>query len=999
MKASLINFFLLTALLSMMSCSAGKKNVSLKVSSSFALGENGFTGGLAVTGKSADGKTFSATTVGGKEVQVSLANGTWSIFVAGWDGSTLFAGKNLCGSKTLKLDSDTSVIEITVTEANCSSTDFTNGKSNLSDETSGFREIQFNTCSNLHYKSNTEYLPVLESTIPSNLSTGFCSGDLPSYMKERAHGVKVAILGENSELSSKCISMTSGFGNSGFRFPAGRIPVRIQLFADQYCSDEPLDFHFKQGLLAGSPDFDSVVNNQTTSDYYSLILPFNELRRGYSAMMNLLPTLRCNYIYCLPQATSPADYFLYGGSGYQNIKVAVSSCSDLTKPVFNPAELDVPASNFCEEKDGSVFLKIKPVTNAVCTSANCSITINGLNKTVTQNYQSFGAGRRAYDQTWRIFGTNATNMFYDSVMHNDRGTSKLDHVYENLAPGGPLSLFGNIPCSSIASAGLKEITLFEDGAFRKYQVIGAPSTKTIPKLLCNNGDVNDMSCDATTFDTKVVFRALENQIWKAREVIHLHCSYKIGMVERHQDRVDNNEIRAEKSIIGWNTNDVGFERMESFDLESRGDLNGFMREHTSSISRGQIIASEFKGQTFEWRSERRPSNDFREELHQYDLYSHSESVRSFTVRENSLSNIAAASQSIFALPYFSQQIDRPSLAFESINARSPNGLRHVRLWIEFAGGANALFISEFDGTNWSHPTDIDVDQISTIGRPASNPQASIDNNGNLILAWKEIAGANSYVMTKTRINNLWSGQSNNIPTSNLGTVNEIATCINGPDAAVVWSQRDETKSKDRIYASYSSSIGASSTWHIPTSEVDSISIPTENNFEPKCAIYETTRKLLVAFKSDLNKVTVTYALTTVSGSINWVNFISNKVYASPSGVNAGIGPYMEKNGNIVTVSYFYPTSNLTYVSTYNGISWTHPADANDGNSANPQFNMGMTKSISEPLSAFTTATATPISMSFPAYNSILKGNNLSLRELKPSIMEAKFTPYSNFIKE
>lgn len=105
MKALTIHTILTTSLLMLMGCGSKESNVSLKVTSGFALSSAGYTGGLVVSGKNSTGQRFVKTVFGGSSLSVVLPDGSWELSVVGWDGSAPainqppFSGTPYCGKK------------------------------------------------------------------------------------------------------------------------------------------------------------------------------------------------------------------------------------------------------------------------------------------------------------------------------------------------------------------------------------------------------------------------------------------------------------------------------------------------------------------------------------------------------------------------------------------------------------------------------------------------------------------------------------------------------------------------------------------------------------------------------------------------------------------------------------------------------------------------------------------------------------------------------------
>lgn len=309
MKAILINFFLLTALLSLVSCGSSKQDVGLQVSTAFSLSSAGFRGGLIAYGENTKGERFSISASEGQTLSLKLENETWKIFVVGWDDTNnlKFRGTKYCGSTSIKLETNTTDIDVKATTANCSSADFQS-------ETS-IQNLLISSCGGF-YKYNTagdSYSPITAadgdsfcSQLPSNLSYGH------PYYKLVSTDIKEKI--STNGMSTECLATNP---TTGIRLsvPTKKFPFSVQMFRSlKDCQTTAkvgfADFAFPKGIADGNqPSFDQHFLTNAAYEGH-LFLPSSSTRRGYSPFMNNQPRIRCGDADCfaspaLPNMTAP----------------------------------------------------------------------------------------------------------------------------------------------------------------------------------------------------------------------------------------------------------------------------------------------------------------------------------------------------------------------------------------------------------------------------------------------------------------------------------------------------------------------------------------------------------------------------------------------------------------------------------------------------------------------------------------------------------------------
>lgn len=994
----LIMAFILSA------CGQKQSGKTLKVTTALTLGSAGFTGGLIVHGKSSDGKRFVANAIGGTSLVVTLDNGTWTINVAGWDGAGTFSGNVHCGTSTVTLSPETTIINVSASIANCSGATFTAGKSGLADATTGFRDLTLFNCKSLYHLDGGTYQPITSTTPGADLNGDFCtSAETPPGFTKSATAVKFIVDGNQTpgatftNLSTPCHGGISSAAAIGIKLPANGIPFRVQLFDNLTCDGEGISYNFPDGFIAGNPEFDSVVNNLNPLNYYNLVLPFNDLRRGYSPLVNSLPSITCSGLDCLPQPGSiPSDYFLYSNGGYQKVKLSeATSCSQVV--VTGTSDLLIQAApDHCEEKDGSVYLNIQPDTPSSCiTPCPLTITING--SPVTKTFlsdQNKSTERNAYDDIWRVFGNSGTpTTFFDFFSHDDTNEGVIGHAREELGPGGILSLFGHVSCSSII--GQKTVTLHEDGEIRSYVAEATTSSASIPKLICDNMNPNPSTCANSTFDKKIVLRRKVGTGWSAEQVMHLDCDNPIGLLESQHVRLEDTDVRTHKYLIGWNTGFGGMERAESLAYERTESSGGALQEERTSFQRAEISASEFKGQILGYSSwYEDTTTKFREYLSHRDFYS---VAGELNAHHKNIELSSSTAKAIFDIPYFPQFFQVPFLARDSYQATSPDNTKMLRIWTEFDGSNHKAYLSSFDGS-WTHPASISTFISSASpGTDASIPRVAVKNDGDAVVAWREVASTIHSLKLKTRNAGIWASPVSIQPTTFGGAIEDIDVCVDGNLAAVVWSQLDTNVNKKRIHVAYSTDFGSGNTWINPVNAyTESFSTSGDDSTKPRCALESTSSKIFVTY-SMANNIVVTHStLSTLATTVSSLS--SNGVPANPSGTNP-VEAFIRREADKILVSYYDPGSQKVFKSIYLFATpgWTHPVSLSSGVPIRLDSDFVLTKDIISDFGNLGTYMGTPPNgLKVPAYNNLKARSHFNMKELHPDRVNAIFTNYNTF---
>lgn len=308
----------MTSTLFLIGCGNQEKSVNLEVSTGMAIGSEGFSGGLVVSGKNDNGERFVKSVFGGTKVVITLPNGTWDVSVVGWNGSApatnqpAFSGTPHCGKSIVSFGTQDSVT-ITATPANCLGSDFS-GSPYLNTASTAINPLKILTCGSFYNHTAAASYTKLTMANYSGTPSSFCQSSFhPRDLKSRTKSLKLIPI--NKELNGKfepllganpyCISATSqGVFNITQQIPVSNLPVMVGYFEDSNCSDLKNFVVLPDGLKNGNSDrLDSLfayVSSDDSAPYTSnrLLLPESELQRGWSAFYDQMPHVKCASGFC-----------------------------------------------------------------------------------------------------------------------------------------------------------------------------------------------------------------------------------------------------------------------------------------------------------------------------------------------------------------------------------------------------------------------------------------------------------------------------------------------------------------------------------------------------------------------------------------------------------------------------------------------------------------------------------------------------------------------------
>ena len=301
MKVLLLNCFLMLAFLSLIGCSQNQKSVDLQVSASFTLGAAGFTGGLIAYGEGPNGAKFAVSSGTGKSVNTTIVDGTWKIYVMGWEGNATgnkFVGLTHCGMSEVNLAFNDTSVNITLADTNCSGSTFATDvlpKNLLIASCGAF--YKYNAATDSFTTPDSDSFC---STLPTNLKTSF----------EYYRLALPTIQGSNVSpgIESACINAKHD-STERLNVPTQKFPFRVMMYRSLQDCMNPTNprlsaFGFLNGFQSGNqPSFDH--HYASSSGDARLFLPSSMTRRGFSPFMGMIPRILCGSSDCFAKPVLP----------------------------------------------------------------------------------------------------------------------------------------------------------------------------------------------------------------------------------------------------------------------------------------------------------------------------------------------------------------------------------------------------------------------------------------------------------------------------------------------------------------------------------------------------------------------------------------------------------------------------------------------------------------------------------------------------------------------
>ncbi len=271
-----------------------------------------------------------------------------------------------------------------------------------------------------------------------------------------------------------------------------------------------------------------------------------------------------------------------------------------------------------------------------------------------------------------------------------------------------------------------------------------------------------------------------------------------------------------------------------------------------------------------------------------------------------------------------QNIYRPQVAMDNTG-------NAIIVWGQFDGPNLQIFKSEYRSGTWAHPAGLS-DNISPDGQPADDSQVAMDNNGNAIIVWRQLDGAQDQIFKSEYRGGAWThpaGLSDNISPNGQDVYDPQVDMDNNGNIIIVWQQSNGAQ--DQIFKSeYRGGV-----WTHPIGLSDNISPDGQHTSTPRVAMDDDGNAIICWRQSDGSKVQI------------FKSEYRAGVWTHPGGLSDNLSPdaqhayepqvAMDNNGNAIIAWYQSDgVHNQIFKSEYRGGVWTHPGGLSDNISPDAQ---------------------------------------------------------------
>lgn len=630
MKAFKTFLPLLGLLLLCLSCgSGGTSSTSFEISRSFAMTNPSFGGGLIITGKHLEkGTTFTSALDTSTEVNMQLAKGTWRFSAVAWDGGAppevKFSGITYCGKVDKSLVSDSEIIDLNLTSANCGDPYFTAGHADTSVTPYQFKALEVIGTCNTFFPTQ----PLPGSNISGSLAHSATPGDfcaltgVPKDLKTEVKGLKIYTQNKSVTqstpslgFSSNCIAETTDaviipstapnpYDGRTLRLPYGSIPFTVITYEDSSCTKVLATYNFQNGIASSYTSFDHIlVNNNASATQMKLFLPGNKIKRAKSPFLAIMPSIKCSGNVACPTAPGSLNEVFHGFTNSLNkvILPQESSCGLITHTTA------VNVTPTCLDLGDETEITFTG------TAGNGSFTMNGITYNVyladtTLEHQRYQSQRKLIE----LIGSS-NDVIPDTFFHphnkgdkQERAYGVLSEVREMFSPDGPGGVMGlsgtpaTFADACLQTSGTKEITLYDSEKMlnETFKITVHNSPTTAPNgLFCNILNMDETNCalNGSAFEKRMIIHAYSFSTFTPIMALEFNCSNFLGRLESRTTDLDNSEKRHSQEIINWNTNsdfNYNYQRFEKLSMNSEyqhnaGTLNWDLKRTNREMSRFQ----------------------------------------------------------------------------------------------------------------------------------------------------------------------------------------------------------------------------------------------------------------------------------------------------------------------------------------------------------------------------------------------------------------------------
>lgn len=581
MKAS--SSLTIFCLLLLVSCGA-KKSATLEISAAALSATNAsYQGGLVIMGEMIDGKERFTVPIpqGGSsnKVTIELSKGKWNFWAIGWEGNAIFKGTSKCAAlSSVPIDRDVQTVDLTLSYAACGTQTDRFGALSFRDVANDvFKNLVVVSCGWL-YRDNSSN-PILPST-PQN----FCQsgGAIDARYKTWARSVKLEVLqninGQKSPGLELCLlTGADGVFDPGvFNFPSTGVPVRVTQYAGLSCPASSVisQMDFDSGLLAGSSEFDSLYQLDTTSTNARLFLPSLESKRGYSQFLAIRPKILCNGNPCsgaLPSAI-PGSKNLIIESGKEFVFIhnplpgqACKTIDSIDATTFNPVPDFESLRDSCRMSEGRLLLTVDFST---VSSAPLTVTFTDTSTVSKTFHRLSGQEYFAYESLWEIMGYPLSVMSPDvrnsfaPIFDDKSDRGLLSEMHRIFGPETAAGFLGKDFSCTDPTPRVVYGTLFDEGIFQTYKVdlVQNPNNGKIVGTFAGGDGVSA----GAVFEKLLQISEVKSSGLTPIMKLYFNCAQKVGRLITLKSSGDT----VKRSLLEWNTMNPVTARVREFSSEN-----------------------------------------------------------------------------------------------------------------------------------------------------------------------------------------------------------------------------------------------------------------------------------------------------------------------------------------------------------------------------------------------------------------------------------------------
>ena len=730
------------------SCGMPQSKTTLKISSSMAVTNYTYSGGLVFYGRSSGGKFFSVPVAyqagsGQNQAEIILDKGDWTFAAVGWNGPNILEGTSKCAVSNVKISSDTQTVELDLESSNCTHSEF---GGNFDNEPSilGFGKFELYTCGAFY--TNLSPLTVLGT---SNNST-YCStgSDITPDLKIWAKSARIRVPAirpglpplPNSDLNFCINNLVQGIMTTppSIRVPARGVPFIIELFNGLGCTDSIQTYEMREGLNFDYPTFDKrfYPGSPTIPASPPSTLTMPEIpaklhllatisKRGTSPLMASLPDFTC-------QGTDPCiripelptyDRIIKKGQSFYLRDTNTNFKCDNYKEIYNSSQspytfekVSYPAYD-CEEKNGKIFFTLKDsfLSDLNCTSS-CNLDFkfyNGSTYNETLNLLVENTATPTIDTFNMIFetighqdirttppsgnllkGIRSLKVFNEDSERENRHFGVLSKIREFFQPGTIGGLLSQYNSSTMLGTSTN-ISFWDGGIQRSYRIeVQADNSTDVPNYL----EDDDAPNPATNQNDKFTHVMTVSKILGGAFIPEIKLRWifgkQIGVLENKELEVKDGRESLRRTLIFWNTHDPNYGRFEvySYDREvtasNPSDVlsqrTSYMRAERDPATVGGISEGNALIQTYWYDSEKNIPSGV------YDQRSGKSGValknnRAIYFHSSVEAPKASGDPNFFDRAELRPYIKSLSLTPKTSTATSPDGNHLISSWAEFSG--------------------------------------------------------------------------------------------------------------------------------------------------------------------------------------------------------------------------------------------------------------------------------------------------------------------------